>query len=494
MSQIKSPQFVDHVRKDLKYSVDRGERILVVGDSDCDGITATAIMYLWLKGLGATKVEAMVNERNDGYGFSPAVAHRVVAWEPDTLVVVDFGTNSHEELLRLDEALNMQVIVLDHHKPTAPHGCDQRLLEVNPHRTGGHGQELCGAGIAWTVTRDWELIDLAALGTVVDRMPMTGSNVPLVRMGMERMRQTSWPGLRSLLGKSSVDERVLGWDLGPCINAAGRMGDAAAALHCLIEDDEAKADNAARLLKSYNRKRKKLQKKVEEEARLAMLGQGAKRSFAVYVEKAGEGMVGPVAGRLAEETGRPVFVCTDADGNNVKCSGRAPKGFDLHGALAECDDVLVSWGGHQSAAGAVVSKSQFPVFVERFEQEAEKRPLPKFEIPRGRPEQLRHILSPGHIEEYLGNAPYGLGNPEPLYELRNLEVVEVRTMSDGLHLRLVLREGDRTADAVHWRAGTLAESLEAGDRVTVSAKLRRNTWQGRGHWELELARLEVGMR
>ena len=491
---IYSPMYAGRVRKNLECAARNRERILVMGDSDCDGITAAAILYLWLKGLGAD-VEAMVNERNDGYGFSPAVTQRVEAYGPDVLVVVDFGTNSHDELIRLSESVGAHVMILDHHQPSAPHGFNRRVVEVNPHRYGGHGQELCGAGIAWTVARQQCLIDLAALGTVVDRVPMTGSNVEIVRMGMKQMRHTVHPGLRHLLrSKTFIDERALGWDLGPCVNAAGRMGDAAAALNCLIERDEEKADNAARLLKSYNRKRKKIQKEVENKAREKLAGTGMTFSHVVFVEDAGEGMMGPVAGRLADETSRPVFVCTNSGEGKVKCSGRAPKGYDLHGALAKCDDVLVNWGGHQSAAGATCEIPLLDTFAERFESAIAEGPVPNFVLPVGRTETLRHIMSPGHIRELEAGAPYGVGNPEPMFEIRNLVVVKKGTMSDGLHLRLVLREGDKIADAVYWRAGIIADGLEVGGRVTVSARLRRNTWKGRNSYELELHRLEREVR
>ncbi|HEY5488066.1 MAG TPA: single-stranded-DNA-specific exonuclease RecJ [Candidatus Limnocylindrales bacterium] len=507
----------------------RGERVLVYGDFDADGLTGLAILVIALRRLGLD-VEPYVPERlGDGHGLSLKAIARAEAEGRTLIVTADCGTSSAAEIdLAADRGID--VLVTDHHHAaTWP---ARAVGVVNPQRADSDypDHELTGAGVAWKVAHllssleDWptgpdgsppsapgelpaavrNLSDLALIGTVADVAPILGENRCIARIGLEQLRSASRPGLAALIARAGLNaERLnlddIGFALAPRLNAAGRVGEAARAETLLLAGDRVEADALAAEIDAANRERRELTKTAVAEARIALgLTPGAEMTAlteppvlpaALLIR--GEwpvGIIGLVAGRLAEDLGRPSVVATFADeeAGILRGSCRSPKGFNLAGALIECGDLLDRHGGHAAAAGFDIAVDRWSEFQARFLGLAALADLPP-----GRPELWLDMVVPAPsvdyalVRELAMLEPTGPGNPVPLLAVTGLRVVRARSAAGG-HTQLVLGRGRDVLDAVAFRRPDLATMLRAGDMVDVVARATSRRFGGFESIQLEV--------
>jgi single-stranded-DNA-specific exonuclease len=506
----------------------RGERVLVYGDFDADGLTGLAILVLALRRLGMD-VEPYVPERlGDGHGLSRKAIERAVSEGRTLIVTADCGTSSEAEI-DLAAERGIDVLVTDHHHAaTWP---ARAVGVVNPQRADSAypDHELTGAGVAWKVAhllsslegaslagggvgpsapavpgafgalpeaiRD--LADLALIGTVADVAPILGENRSIARIGLEQLRRASRPGLAALIARAGLNpERLnledIGFALAPRLNAAGRVGEAARAETLLLAEDRAEADVLAAEIDAANRERRELTKTAVAEARAALGLSASADAVAALPEPLtlpaallirGEwpvGIIGLVAGRLAEDLGRPSVVVTFADEENgiLRGSCRSPKGFNLAEALIECGDLLDRHGGHAAAAGFDMSVDRWSEFQARFLALAALADLPV-----GRPELWVDMVLPGTavdyglVRELAMLEPAGQGNPVPVLAVTGLRVVRARSAAGG-HTQLVLGRARDVLDAVAFRRPDLATMLRAGDLVDVVARATSRSFGG----------------
>jgi single-stranded-DNA-specific exonuclease len=506
----------------------RGERVLVYGDFDADGLTGLAILVLALRRLGLD-VEPYVPERlADGHGLSRKAIERAVSEGRTLIVTADCGTSSEAEI-DLAAERGIDVLVTDHHHAaTWP---ARAVGVVNPQRADSAypDHELTGAGVAWKVAhllsslegaspagggvepsapavpgafgalpeavRD--LADLALIGTVADVAPILGENRSIARIGLERLRRASRPGLAALIARAGLNPARLnlediGFALAPRLNAAGRVGEAARAETLLLAEDRAEADVLAAEIDAANRERRELTKTAVAEARAALGLSASADAVAALPEPLtlpaallirGEwpvGIIGLVAGRLAEDLGRPSVVVTFADEENgiLRGSCRSPKGFNLAEALIECGDLLDRHGGHAAAAGFDMSVDRWSEFQARFLALAALADLPV-----GRPELWVDMVLPGTavdyglVRELAMLEPAGQGNPVPVLAVTGLRVVRARSAAGG-HTQLVLGRARDVLDAVAFRRPDLATMLRAGDLVDVVARATSRSFGG----------------
>src|ERR1035437_1211204 len=496
------------------------ERVQVYGDFDADGLTGLAILVLALRRLGRDVAPYVPERLGDGHGLSRRAIERAVAEGRTLIVTADCGTSSAAEI-DLAAERGIDVLVTDHHHAaTWP---SRAVGVVNPQRTDSvyPDHELTGAGVAWKVahllseleageareagerntsgalpTAVRDLSDLALIGTVADVAPILGENRCIARIGLERLRGAARPGLAALIARAGLNpERVdlddIGFAIAPRLNAAGRVGEAARAETLLLAENREEADALAAEIDTANRERRELTKTAVAEAKAALgLTSGPETTAppeplalpdALLIR--GEwpvGIIGLVAGRLAEDLGRPTVVVTyaDEDAGILRGSCRSPKGFNLAEALIDCGDLLDRHGGHAAAAGFDISVDRWPEFQTRFLGLAAAA-----DLPAGPPELWVDMVVPatsvdyGLVRELAMLEPTGPGNPVPVLAVTGFRVVRARAAAGG-HTQLVLGRGRDVLDAVAFRRPDLATMLKAGDRIDVVARATSRRFGG----------------
>jgi single-stranded-DNA-specific exonuclease len=457
------------------------ERIVLHGDYDADGVSATALLTLGLRQLGARVSPYVPDRLRDGYGVDPArVAEHAAA--ADLFVTLDCGINDLAAIGGL-RAAGVDVIVTDHHVPG-----EDRPAALVVHPVDGEGTaDLTGAGVAfhllWALHSHLglepplDLVDLAALGTIADVAPLLGPNRGLVRRGLERMGDSRRPGLRALVALSKLraplTARHVAYVLGPRINAAGRLGRAEVALELLLTADERRGRVLATLLGEMNEQRRGLQERMLSEA-LAMADDAP--AVVVRHDAWHPGLLGVVANQLLERLHRPVFVVAQGKG-----SVRSIAGVSAMAALRTARQHLTRWGGHDLAAGFTLEESAFDVFREA---------ICSFVAANGVPPRslvADAVLHPSQVDQDFHRAiqalePYGEGHREPLFALA-ARLDELRPLGkDGAHVQTRL-QGLR---AVGWGMGPLAATWPSGEEGVSLATVATSTWQERTTIELRL--------
>ena len=488
------------------------ETILVHGDYDVDGVSGAALLTLWIRRLGGRAVPFVPHRIRDGYDLGPAGIRAATAAGAKLLVTCDSGTVAHAAVEHA-VAQGLDVIVTDHHTP------GERLpaafAVVNPNRpdAGYPTPHLSGTGVIFKLCQHlatlaavpqeelWPHLDLVALATIADLVPLTGENRILVRFGLRYLAATTKPGLRALIEVSglgsevSLDSGQVGFQLAPRINAAGRLGEADSALRLLLTHDSAEARSLAELLERTNRDRREADRLTLDQV-LAKLPfeYDAARDFGVVVAGDGwhPGVIGIVASRLVERIHRPVVIVT-FDGDVGKGSARSIPDVHVLQAIATGAGSLVRFGGHQQAAGLEIERAKLPAFRDCFNESVRSQLEGRHPRPRvsgDAPIALAELDD--DLVKFLGYVgPFGIGNPRPVFWARGLEQVRAPKVVGAGHLKLRLREGTRVVDAIGFglAARRPPDSLGRGP-VDALFQLRRNEYAGRSRLEARLIDLK----
>jgi single-stranded-DNA-specific exonuclease len=487
----------------LAHAVRRRERVAVFGDYDCDGITSAAVMTEVLRRLGADAVPLIASRFDGGYGVSGAAAERILATGARVLVTCDCGSSDHETLSVIG-ARGVDVIVIDHH--LVPERPLPALGFLNPHHPdcGFPYKGLASCGLALSVAaalrrelgvdldlRYW--LDLVAVGTIADVAPLDGDNRALVRAGLSAIREARRPGMAALLevAKIARDAPLTGRDvafrIAPHLNAPGRLGSADLALELLLAPDLTVARGLAARLEQISAERRAQSDAMLEQALAEVERGGFDREPALVLGQQGwnPGVVGIVAGRLADRFARPVIV-VGFDGASGRGSVRGPVGARLHDALTETADVLLRFGGHQQAAGVEVAESRLGELRARFTAAVRRQPA----LPEVESDADVLSLEPGDdpaavLADLDRLEPCGFGNPRPRLQAL-ARVIEAREVKNG-HLKLLLEIGQRRLGCFAVHQGASAATLREGVRVV--GDLRHNTFQGADGVELFAERI-----
>jgi single-stranded-DNA-specific exonuclease len=479
----------------IRAHVQRGSRIAVFGDYDVDGVCSTAILIRTLRALGADPVWELPSRFDDGYGLSTEAVERLVARGVGLLVTVDCGITAVEPVAAA-RAAGLDVVVTDHHRP------GEQLPDcviVHPALGDYPCPELCAAGVALKLGAGLraaaggdpadaeEDIDLAALATVCDLVPLRDENRRIVREGLVALSRTRKPGLRALMGVASVDpaeitEHALGFRLGPRINAAGRMRRADAALELMLTEDGARAAEVARELDLLNGDRQQAETRILFAAEAACLPQASRGAIVVAGEDWHPGVVGIVASRLVERWRRPcVVIALDGDGSG-RGSGRSISAYDLHAGLGACAEHLTRFGGHRMAAGVELDAGSVEPFRRALAAHAGAALTPDDLIPVERVDAVvpGGVLGLELAEELETLRPFGMGNPQPTLLVPAARFQTVTAMGEEReHSRftLVTAGGARSRGVAF---GSPPKVLEAAakDNHDIALRLERNRWNG----------------
>ena len=495
------PKAVDR----LIAAIKKRERLVIYGDYDVDGVTSLAIISRVLKDYGVQAPCFLPNRMEEGYGLSAdGAAHCVATYHPQLLISVDCGTASAKEIAQLQES-GIDVIVLDHHalKEPLPECC----ALVNP-KCGTDFHYLCAAAIAFKLCHALlkvfpnpkvelkHLLDLVALGTVADLAPLVGENRIFVKAGLLQMAATHWAGLRSLMEianssarTTSLKARFLGFQIGPRLNAAGRLGTARAALDLLLTDDQEQGQHLAKELDNQNRSRQVIECTTFNEA-VDQLGTDfiQKPEVAIVLGNTGWhlGVLGIVAARISKKFHRPTLIISFAEDGQGKGSGRSICGLPLVDALAECRDLLETFGGHDMAAGFSLRLERLPEFSNRFKQVAKGYLTPEALQPKLNIDAEISLaeLELSFLLYYEALEPFGIDNAQPLFLCRNVHPIGQPTLlKGGQHLRLEIAQGETRRQAMLFDSPEFELPLPPWD---IAFSISRNTFRGRSSLQITI--------
>lgn len=484
----------------LEVALRAGETILVHGDYDADGMCAAALLTLGLRELGG-RVEPFVPHRTrDGYDLSEAGIARARAAGASLIVTADCGVTAGAAV-RVAARHGIDVVVTDHHRPGSE--LPPAIAIVDPLRSGDSCalRGLAGVGVAFKLLsvlcdragvpmpRLNQHLDLVAIGTVADQMPLIGENRILVRAGLKVLERTRKPGLRALLDHAGVppgepvSTQHISFRVAPRLNSVGRMADAGTGLRLLLATDVEEAARLASHLERQNADRRRTDASVFEEVRARVRAElePADRIVVVWGDDWHPGVIGIVASRLVESVHRPAIVIS-FDGDVGRGSGRSVDGFHLFDALLRCEDLLERFGGHRVAAGLTVRRDNVERLAERLRslaraELAAREPVQELrldlEVPleRVEPQLLRWL---NHL------APFGAGNPRPVLMVRGVDLDRpARVGTDGGHLRLALRRDGRRVKAIGFGLGRRLGEARSLERADVAIEIAENRWNGR---------------
>jgi single-stranded-DNA-specific exonuclease len=479
-------------------AIEAGERITVHGDFDVDGVSATALMISTLRDLGADSDWLIPDRIADGYGLSEENVRKLAERGTGLMITVDCGITAARQVA-LAQELGMEVVVTDHHQR------DEDLppcLILHPEVSNYPFTSLCGTAVAWKLAcalREGAEIDapasgaekdldLVALATVADVVPLVGENRSLVKRGLAEMRRTRRVGLRALMEASKcdpsrLDEGDLAFRLAPRINAAGRLYRADAGVELLLTDDETRAKQIAEELGRANSERRSTEREVDAAAETARRALPDELKEANGLVVAGEGwhpgVVGIVASRMVERHHRPVVVISLDEEGGGRGSGRSISGFDLHAALEACSEYLETFGGHKAAAGLSIKAENLEAFRAAFAAHANEVLSEEDLRWTERIDAMVGGVGLGlDLAEELGQlAPFGMGNPGVRLMVPSARMTDVRTMGEeGKHSRFSLHSGSHRALGVAF--GRTSFGVDDDDMLDAAVRLEVNHWNG----------------
>jgi single-stranded-DNA-specific exonuclease len=489
-------------------AIEGKEKVTIYADYDADAITALSVMYLGLKKLGITVDYYIPDRFSEGYGMNLEAIRTIAATGNKLIITVDCGINAVEEA-KLCKELGMDLIITDHHEVTGE--LPDALAIVNPKNPKDDYPFpfLTGVGVAYKVMQavfqatgnreqgtveGWEkwLLDLVAIGTVADCQSLTGENRILVSYGLKVLAKTKWPGLKAMLAAANLktnkyDTFTLGFILAPRINAAGRIKHGDVAFKLLVAENTTEGQILASELNKLNQHRQLLTEQVMSEAKAQIELAPDKKVLMAAGKDWPKGVVGLVAGRLAEQYNRPVLAISTIEGLATGSARSTPE-FDIVAALTAAKDLLQKYGGHTQAAGFTLASDNLPSFHQRLLEYADSLNLTLNEATL----EIDAEVEPtditwenyGYLEKL---APFGYGNAKPKFSAKGLMVLDCRPVgSDNKHCKLKVKFGDHQLEAICFGQGFLNNSVKVGQTIDAVFELLANEWNGNKQLQLKI--------
>ncbi|HYH99314.1 single-stranded-DNA-specific exonuclease RecJ [Hyalangium sp.] len=501
----------------LTRALHQGEKITLYGDYDVDGVCSTSLLTIFLRELGGHPGTYIPHRLGEGYGLNIQAVEKLAAEGTQVLVTLDCGISATAEISRARD-LGVDVVIVDHH--TVPATLPPAVAVLNPHQPGCEypTKTLCAAGVAFNLCMGLRkrlrdegffatrkepnlraLMDLAALATVADVVPLTGVNRILVAHGLQELTAARRPGVRALKEAAGMEADApvtagqVGFRLGPRINAAGRLHDASLGLQMLTSDSLEEARRLAQVLDRANSERQGIESTILTEALKQAETRKDSRGFVLYAEGWHPGVIGIVASRVVERFHRPTIMVGVNDGVG-KGSARSIEAFHLFDAISGCSDLLTRFGGHKYAAGLTIDADRLPAFREAFERVAFERLTPEDLIPRCK---VDAVVTPSELDERAVEAlqklgPFGMGNPEPVLVLRRQvarpRVLTPKTGYGSAHLKLALVDAPQV-DAIGFGMADRLSLVEGP--VDLAFQVGVDTFRGQRRVSLRLKDLRT---
>jgi len=514
---------IDKAVARVAEAIRSNESILIFGDYDVDGTAGTALLTRFFKENNVPVHYYIPDRETEGYGLSFQGIDRAKELGVGLIITCDCGINAFEEITYSND-LNIPMIITDHHRPAED--LPEAYAILNPKRPDCDYpfEGLCGSGVAlkfaqamsrefrtlsgmeigeWSEERLLDHLDLVALATAADMVPVTGENRVLVAEGLQRLQSSSKPGIRALISISGLEQKIrddrdlnvgnVVFQIAPRINAVGRLGSAARAVALLVTDNKREAQDLARVLDEENTTRRGIEQETFESAvyqvqsKYPQLSRGSHRALVVWDEGWHQGVIGIVASKLKEKYHLPVVVIALNDGVG-KGSARSIQGFDLYDAFTECAHHCRGYGGHAMAAGLTISPDNLDRFEEQFQSVAEREISEDMMVPEVLLEtDIRFTEINSQLMEMLRRlGPYGPQNMRPVFGARELSVTGLPRIVGNNHLKFKVKQGRSVLDAIAFRMGEYYELLIKNEPIDLAFVVEKNEWKNRVYTQLNV--------
>lgn len=486
---------------DMEKAVDRiieaiknNEKTVIYGDYDVDGITSVTVLKKFLKERGLDVGYYIPNRLEEGYGLNKEAVRKIISEKYTLIITVDCGITAIDEIENCNNE-GIQTIVTDHHEQGENIPNAYAVIDAKRKDNKYPFRELAGVGVVFKLIQaiskklnldDKEYLkylDIVAVGTISDIVPLINENRVITKLGLKLIKQTRNVGLRELITASNykqIDSTTISFGVAPRINACGRLGCQEEALKLFLTDNIVEAKEITKNLNKYNTERQEKERAIFNQALEKLKEEDIENKSTIVLgeENWFHGVIGIVASKLTENFFKPtILVCFE--GETGKGSGRSIPGFDLYDALKNSGEYLEKFGGHAMAVGLTMQKSEFEDFKNKFEKIAEeqnvKQILPTIKIDG---KITRKDLNFDTIEEIRKLEPFGEKNKVPIFLYKNLKIDSIRALSEGKHLKLILKDGNYLIDAIGFNLGQLADKFLIGDSVDVVGTIETNKYNG----------------
>ncbi len=476
-------------------AIDTHEKIAIFGDFDCDGVTATALLYSYLKSVDADVIYYVPDRNLEGYGLSKGAIEKFIEQQITLIVTVDNGISALDEVAFAAEH-GIDVVVTDHHMQGTL--LPDAVAVVNPHRNDSECEyeDWAGVGVAFKLVcaiagGEEEILeeyaDLICIGTIADIVPVTGENRFLIKKGLELINNTKRLGIAALKGVAGVGDKALNsgdiaFVLSPRINASGRIASAAKAVELLITEDADTAIRLAEEINECNTQRIRIESEMLEDALDILTDESYARDRVLVLSAPGwnSGISGIVASKICEQFGKPCIIIADSGETVLKGSCRSIKGFDIFEALSACCDCLVKFGGHTLAAGLSVKRERVEEFRALINDYAAKmfRYMPSGEI------NIDFKINPASISLDTLYAierfqPFGMGNAKPIFGIFKAQIIMISPISGNKHIKLTLAKNNTTFSVIYFGYSTTSVPYRKGDTVDLALSVEKNEYYGK---------------
>lgn len=473
---------------------EKGEKVIIYGDYDVDGITSITVLKSFLHDIGIEAAFYIPNRLDEGYGLNIPAVEKIAQEGYNLMITVDCGITCINEIDRANE-LGMEVIVTDHHEvgdnlPNAVAVVDCKRKD-NQYKC----RDLAGVGVVFKLAQALSIklgldekeylkyLDIVCIGTISDIVPLVDENRVISKLGLMLVNQTRNIGLKGILkasGYNNIDSTAISFGVAPRLNACGRMGHADEALKLFLSDSISEVQELATTLNNYNKTRQDIEKAIYDDAIAQITEQNLENERAIVV--AGNnwhhGVIGIVSSKITEMYFKPSILLCLEDGVATG-SGRSIPGFDLHNALSRCQDSLERFGGHAMAVGLTLKQENIEKFKTEFEKVAEEEKIEEI-IPEIKIDAKINLsqINKEMVQSLKMLEPFGEANKMPVFLFKNLKIDSIRALSEGKHLKLTLKDDNTIVNAIGFNIGNLAEDYRIGDKIDVVGTLEINTFNG----------------
>lgn len=472
-------------------AIENKEKIMIYGDYDADGITSITVLKSFLLERGANVDAYIPNRLHEGYGLNKKALKTIVESGHSLVITVDCGITAIEEVEYI-KTLGVDIIITDHHEPAEE--LPRALAVVDAKRKDNKYpfNELAGVGIAFKVSQaisnklkleDKEFLkflDIVCVGTISDIVPLVDENRVIAKLGLKLINATKNLGLKTMIDKMGyeyIDSYAVSFGIAPRINACGRLGNHQVALDLLLEKDELKAVELTETLEKYNIERKTIESKIYDDV-LNGVCSNDKKIIIMGSDKWHHGVIGIVSSKITENFFKPsILLCFEEE--VAKGSGRSIKGFDLHNALTNSQDNIARFGGHSMAVGLSVNKENFEAFKKDVEEYVQNTDIDKIVPVINIDDDIAlKDLKFDDVRSFSILEPFGEANRKPIFSFSNLSINSIRTLSEGKHLKMTLKDEKNVIDAIGFNIGNLIEEYSMNDKVDIAGNLDINSYNG----------------
>ena len=487
------PEMEKAVERILK-AIENKEQIIIYGDYDVDGITSVTVLKSFLEERGIQVNVYIPNRLNEGYGLNKTAVEEIVKQGNKLMITVDCGITAVEEV-EYAKTFGIETIVTDHHEPAEELPKAIAVVDAKRKDNKYECRNLAGVGVVFKLIQALSIklgldpkeylkyLDIVCVGTISDIVPLTDENRVIVKLGLKLVEQTKNLGLKEILqscGYSKINSTTISFGVAPRINACGRMGHQEEALNLLLSKEGNEVKELTQKINEYNKTRQEIEKNIYNEAVEQIEKEGLDTKNTIVVSGKGwhHGVIGIVSSKITELYFKPSILLCEEDGE-CKGSGRSIPGFDLHEALMECNDTIDKFGGHAMAVGININKEKVEEFKEEFEKIAKEKEVYKIIPILNLDAEIKlDDVNKEMVDSLKELEPFGEANKMPIFAFRNLKIDSIRSLSDGKHLRLSVKDNKNIINAIGFNMGALADTYRIGDRVDIAGNLEINSFNG----------------